>query len=385
MGLKKGIFNGLESLEVLNIRGAGNFKYVDSGILNGLNQTLKEFTIERSEGIINEKTPLQLESFTGSEPLNVEYIRIRHFVYGLTRQTFVGLKNIKHLDLSHCNVSIVKDGTFDSISNTLKVLRIENNPLVILATGIFDSLVRGYDNYIFFGNDQTASGLIECRCEDLPVNFVLKSCNKDFCSKILTVKEQSTTLSLTTKTSTVTVTPFPSEAANTSTTIESDHFKLSPDCNPIISMRPSNQTMTVQKNNDSDIIVLSIDGTLNENSTLLWFATVDDHDDDKHYSGSLNMNCLNDTGAPIDVNNLKNNSDYIICVVNGSNAMVSSLNCISYTNREQPKDIARAPTEWNDISVIVMVLAFAITIGLIFGVLTQRKSVTANKYIQIKS
>lgn len=391
--LKKGIFNGLESLEVLNIRGAGNFKSIDRGILNGLNQTLKELTIERSEEISNKQDPFQLDSFTGSGPLNVEYIRIRHFVYVLRMHTFDGLKNIKHLDVSHCNISIVQHGTFDPISSSLKVLRIENNPLVTLATDIFDSLTRGYDNYIFLGDDPTVSGLIDCRCDGLPVNFVLKSCSKDFCSRILQGTQESTTSSLTLTTSTAAVTPFPSETTDTSATIDADHFKLSPKCNPNISMKTTNQTMTLQETNDSETIVLYTDGTFKENSTLLLFVTVDDDDDDKHFSGSLNMNCLNNTGAPIDVKNLKNNADYIICVVNGSDAMVSSLNCISYTNRKKPYilDVARAPKEsWNDsnpFNIIIAVLAFACAIiaGLIFGVLAQRKSFMANKYIQIKS
>lgn len=123
--LKTGIFNGLESLEVLNIRHSRVLKSVDNGILDVLNRTLKELTFERSGDLssIEKLLRLQVESFTGSdEPLNhLEYVIIRYYIY-----TFVGLKNIKYLDLSHCDISIVQRGAFDPISSTLKVLRMES-------------------------------------------------------------------------------------------------------------------------------------------------------------------------------------------------------------------------------------------------------------------
>lgn len=115
--LKKGIFNGLESLEVLNIGDVAFLQSVDIGILYVLNQTLKEFTFERLEGAIHqENTSVEVEAFAGSEqPLNVEFINIRYFIYRLTRESLVGLKNVKYLDLSHCGIAIIEDGAFDPI------------------------------------------------------------------------------------------------------------------------------------------------------------------------------------------------------------------------------------------------------------------------------
>ncbi len=181
--LRKGAFNGLESLQILKIKGAYEFRDVDMGILDGLNETLKEFTIDRNGSYQydanlmkyqyqahDSRNTFHIDVFTGSgQNLNLEYVKIRYHLQQLHKESFVSLKNIKYLDLSHCGIYSLDKETFDSVIGTVKVIRLTNNPFESLPSGMLDLMSLSYRTYIFMGWDY-----YDYECLNLPVNVVLR-------------------------------------------------------------------------------------------------------------------------------------------------------------------------------------------------------------------
>lgn len=172
--LKKGLLNGLESLEILNLKETSLIRSVDMGIIDAMHETLKECTIERSYTSThladNERHPLSINSFGGSQQTsNLEFMKIRYYVHRLTSNSFVALKNIRHLDLSDCRIAYIEDGAFDTIVSTVKVIRLIDNPFKQLPAGMFDLIPLRYSTFIFVGRHQT-----ECQCDNFPFNLIVK-------------------------------------------------------------------------------------------------------------------------------------------------------------------------------------------------------------------
>lgn len=188
--LKKGLLNGLESLEILNIKDASLIRSVDMGIIDGMHERLKECTIERSlTSTHSERLPLPIHSFTGSQQVsNLEFMRIRYYLKELTSKSFIALKNIRHLDLSKCGIEYIHGGTFDQIIGTVKVIRLIDNPIKQLPASMFDLIPQKYDTFIFVGTHKS-----ECQCENFPVQLIVKvKCGfeEDECdSLVLTVSK----------------------------------------------------------------------------------------------------------------------------------------------------------------------------------------------------
>lgn len=107
--LTKGLFNGLESLEVLKIKDASQMQSIYLGILDGVNETLKEFTIESNSSYewhhdnIEIKQVRVWESF--SDPLLQYY----------------GSEELKQMDTTDSVVNITDSdaNTTDSVANTI--------------------------------------------------------------------------------------------------------------------------------------------------------------------------------------------------------------------------------------------------------------------------
>lgn len=208
--LKKGLLNGLESLEILNLKESSLIQSVDMGIIDEMHKTLRELTIERpyARKVVPlhsgtyETHPLPIHSFSGSQQAsNLEFMRIRYYLQRLTSKSFVALKNNKHLDLSKCGIEYVEEGTFDAVINTVKVIRLIDNPLQQLPASMFHLIPLRYETYIYVGENQN-----ECVCENFPINLIVKvkcSVEVDECNSFvltkrttnLTEKSTSTTLS----------------------------------------------------------------------------------------------------------------------------------------------------------------------------------------------
>lgn len=104
--MKKGLFNGLESLEILNLKDASLIQSVDMGILDGQNQTLKELTIEGDTWATRAFT---IESFTGSQQtLSLEFMRVRYALKRLSSKSFLSLTIIKYILSKRCYILNVK-------------------------------------------------------------------------------------------------------------------------------------------------------------------------------------------------------------------------------------------------------------------------------------
>lgn len=186
--LRRGAFNGLLSLEVLKIMGAYYLGETDMGMLDALNATLKELIIERTDSYKWSKmnnsdiyvrdydpkdtTELQIDNFTGSQQnLNLEYVKIRYYLYSLRKESFIALKKIKYLDLAFCGIQHIEEGAFDAVIGTVRVIRLTNNPFEKLPNGVLNLMPSRYETYIFMGRDYFDK---KCECENLPVNFIAK-------------------------------------------------------------------------------------------------------------------------------------------------------------------------------------------------------------------
>lgn len=181
--LHNGTFNGLESLEVLRIKGAYEIGEIDVEILNGLSDTLKEFTLERNGSYQWLNGPkrqayedddsvnaLLIDAFTGSQQtLNLEYVKVRYYLQRLRRESFLGLTKIKNLDLSNCGIEYIAEGAFDPVIGSVNVIKLTNNPFTKLPAGMLDLIPLRYDTYIFMGSDT-----YRCECVNIPVNYILK-------------------------------------------------------------------------------------------------------------------------------------------------------------------------------------------------------------------
>lgn len=104
----RGLFNGLESLEILNIQdAASSVQVIEKGVLDVLNETLKEFTLE--ESVPDDFNRILIGGFTGSEALpkltNVKHMN--NLGSSITSKSFVGLQNVRTLDLSKCQIDTI--------------------------------------------------------------------------------------------------------------------------------------------------------------------------------------------------------------------------------------------------------------------------------------
>lgn len=146
--INKGLFNGLESLEILNLEGASSLGVIDKGVLDVLNQTLKEFTLVQLFKYVSE---ISIDGFTGSEQLEkLEYVKYNYKLESsITRKSFVGLQNVKILDLSDCQIVTIGPSAFDPISSSIEILKLENNLIQTLPEGLFDLMLPSQVTYIY--------------------------------------------------------------------------------------------------------------------------------------------------------------------------------------------------------------------------------------------
>lgn len=323
--LKRGLFNGLESLEILNLQQAALIQFVDMGILDGVNQTLKELTID---GDLYTTRALPLEAFTGSnQTLNLEFLRVRYYLGRLASKTFISLTKIKYLDVSRCGIEYIEQGTFDPVIDSVIVLRLVDNRFTNLPAGMLDLVALNYDTYIFMGKED------DCECSNLPINYIVKvSCNlgnSEFdrvCTSYLPT-QLGTSTSITENTpTTVTISSNENSSIQSTQTESTTSVTTS---SKTSSISPHLQVRVKEIKSGDVIVYLS---EFKENSTLIWYLP--DELASKVHSRGINcpINQLS-SNCSITVKSLKENSKYSFCVIDGE-ANEPSL-CIQYTTKER--------------------------------------------------
>ncbi len=327
--LKKGLFNGLESLQILNLNRASLIQSVDMGILDGLNETLKELTIETDR--YTERS-LPIESLTGSQQtLSLEFVRIRYTLTWLTSKAFLSLTKVKHLDLSHCAIQYIEEGTFDPVIGSVNVLRLLGNKITKLPDGMMDLVPLSYDAYVFMGDE------IDCECNNLPINFIVRvECHLEddeadtVCTSFLPTPIKTTTSLTPPTTYEPSTTIFISSTSNYSSTTPAElTTSTKPSSTPIL---PAPKMKI--KEFDSGAVTVYLDDCIKEtSSTLILFVF-------NEVKGTVFADKLNCSLAKLNcrclatVKYLMRNTKYSFCVTtDGHEERKEPPLCILYTTR----------------------------------------------------
>lgn len=400
--INKGIFNGLESLEVLVMDGA-YLKVIENGVLDVLNETLKQFTLIASSKYWSE---ILIDGFTGSEPLKaLENVKYNYNLKStLSRKSFVGLTNVKTLDLSDCQIVTIGAGAFDPISSSITELNLKNNLITTLPEGLFADMLLNPVRILLDGNKW------DCDCHLIPFKIALMESSNfvgtfqcstpralsgysiidtDFCDSYVpppTTTTQSTLPTTTTTTTTATTstpttsnstptTDIPSSTVENTTPISTEpstpeefmqtcYAAGESELSKTVVIKTPRAGLTANENEYGDVIV-DVD-TLTENSVLIWFSLADR---DTYYTANDEIACVIGTTTSIPVNNLRDDTAYTFCLMDSSEKTVSPLDCISYTKRhirEQPWLLDSSK------SLIISMLAVACSISVLVGLAVGR-------------
>lgn len=108
--------------------------------LHSVRHTLAELVVLQ---LMNYDSALRLDTALGQTELPaLNRVRVyRNLGDTLAWNTFAGLVNVTHLDMSRCQITALGDGVFDRIAETLRDLNLQLNLLVTLWPGVLDALV----------------------------------------------------------------------------------------------------------------------------------------------------------------------------------------------------------------------------------------------------
>lgn len=379
--MKKGIFNGLNSLEVLVMEGANGQTIINTGVLDVLNETLKEFTLIESRTSLSQ---LNIDGFTGAEPLNaLEYVKYKYkLTNSITQTSFVGLLNVKILDLSECQIVTIGAGAFDPISNSINELNLKNNLMKTLPEGIFSNMLQNQViTTIWLDGNRW-----DCECHLMYLkdcliknweysNFVgTVNCNTptehsgkgvvdtDFCD---------TTTTTTTSEPTITEEPSIPEEFNQKC-YESGESERSKN----VSIKLPRASLTVNENEYGGVEV-EVD-TLSENFVLLWFSSFDQ---ERYYTASNETTCVIGATNTIPISNLKEDTAYTFCMMDSTETTVSPLDCMSYC---KPLTSEKPWLFYGKKSLSISVAVFACFISLFIGLALGMFVFRANGIIKTK-
>lgn len=370
--IKNGIFNGLEQLETLYMEGR-LLTVIEGGILDVMNGTLKEFTLkefsvasvpESLTGLLQlNSKELWIDGLTGSiEMKELENVKFKYNLStSIVRSTFVGLVNVKTLDLSDCQIETIASGSFDSMK-TMEVLRLENNRLTTIPNGFFDNILIRNRTQIFLNGNQFI-----CDCNLMPFkmsliehsNFVGEvNCHKPdkFVNQnIISINFVDDTCVIPT---TPSPTPSPVKQCNTKDTHEQ-----------ILLDAPARK-IEIDETEHENVVTVRFDRM--ENAILIWFRSFDPK---TNPTASEDINCRIGSGSTFRMENLMENSAYTICLMDRKDVTTSPLNCLPYVRKSYPS----AVKTWlyNDarssaIGIILVGCSLSFFIGLIIGSLSYK-------------
>lgn len=367
--MEKGIFNGLNELEIVNIRSAGAVNIIETGVLDTLTE-LQEFTFEQS---LKNNPYISIDGLTGSEALSkLEYVKIRYnLANSIKKSTFVGLINVKRLDLSTCQIQSIEDSSFDPISETIEELDLSGNLLTTLSDAVFHMLLPNIKSVDISGNSW------DCECHLLHLRLFIEQYQHNFngynCStpascrsnnllecENFSVCEMPSTSTPTT-TSTTTTTPPP----NTNFTLQCQKRNelAMPDT---VSIKRPIGSMTISEAENGELnlnIELEQDAT---SPVVVWF-------DENQNSGGMageDISCVSRNGIEsIPITNLLSNVTYTFCLMDKSSTSVSPLDCISYAARNvqiEPVWLYES-SKTLTITLAVIVLTINVMVGIAIG------------------
>lgn len=365
--IKKGIFNGLENLEVLNIKGT-QLRVIDTGVLDVLTNTLKEFSLEESPYA---STEILIEGLTGSGAMEkLENVKFRYNLKtSIARNTLVGLSNVKTLDLSDCKIETIAAGAFDSLS-VIEQLKLEDNYLTIIPDGFFDLILIRNRTQIFLKGNRFL-----CDCDLMPFKMSLID-HSNFVGELACYKpqilESHKILDIAFCDSYVPPTPADNSTPPSlpdKTCFSSDKAEKS---EVVFVEAPAQSIQIFETENDGAI--LRVD-EIAKNSVLIWF-----NDRVANLIAGDDINCLIGSGTSFQIDNLIKNSTYTFCLMDQIAITVSPLDCISYRKKSDSKALPWLydNSKSHMIGITFVVYVLNILLGLAIGMSTKKLKVLKN-------
>lgn len=336
--MENGIFNGLNELEIINIKGAQAANIIEKGVLDTLTE-LQEFTFEQS----SKSNPyISIDGLTGSAALSkLEYVKIRYnLANSVKKSSFLGLTNVKRLDLSDCQIKSIEDNSFDPISETIEELDLSGNLLTTLSNGVFNMVLPNIQLIHIDGNSW------DCECHLLPLRLFIEQYQHNFngytCSSPSACRSSSmlecdsfsdcemppTSSSTSTITTSTTITTT-SPPSNTEFMLQCQRRNELAIPDTVSIKRPIGY-MTITETENGEIN-LNIENEQNATSSVvIWF-------NENQNSGEKvgeEINCISKNGiTSIPITDLMNNGIYSFCLMDKNSTSVSPLDCISYVKR----------------------------------------------------
>lgn len=384
------VFNGLDALEDLIITNAA-LKIYDNGMLDYMNETLKSFVLT---GMGQEQT-MNIDKFVGGDARilpHVEYVKIQYkLLDSINYRSFTAIPNVKVLDLSNCNISVIGQFSFEKLDSQLQLLNLEGNSLKTLPSDIFSDLhlsstlpestlqsaeeldtskliIRLNDNpwhcdcslehlKELLNANTNFDGHIVCTTPEEIKDYHIKE--TEFCPLPITTDATTATAA----TTEIVTTPIDKENNN-----EKGCYSYSNvEGTTKIAIVPKMQAIRLDITAEGASIKLE---KTSSNLILIWFKSETFTNDTLEYHQNTNVSdCFTDLSNPIHITNLDNNTTYTFCLMNITQQTVSPFDCLSYHHQRDVEQFTWLYENSKSVTICIAVFSCiaSIIIGMIMG------------------
>ncbi|KAJ6642141.1 Transposable element Hobo transposase [Pseudolycoriella hygida] len=381
--IPKSMFVGLHELQELALTNSA-LKIYDNGWLDAVNQTIESILVTGS----GQEKYFLMEKVTGGSSkilANLQYVKIHYLLDSIDHRTFTAIPNVRELDLSDCSLSTIGSLSFDKIGSRLQLLNLERNRLTTLPSNIFSNLqlssvtvqpenseeislsIRLNDNLWACGcsmehlkdllnTNTNFEGDILCTTPTEIVNYPIKEAV--FCPSVVT----TTTPPVTTTTLPVTTTTPPTDNNDDQECSSYDD----PQSKIKISIQPRQHQIRLSETPESVLVMVD---EHSRDLVLMWTKSGKfENENFEYYENSNLSDCIANVTDSIRINNLETDTSYTFCLLNISQPTISPLDCISYINRGEEKQIwLYTSSKPLVISIIVIVCTVNIIVGMVVG------------------
>lgn len=135
---------GLPKLETLSINAP--IDHISRVFFQPIRASLKTLKLTRMTDAIQFNDLFGVSNMSRLEDLDLSN---NHFYKPLTLVGFLHLSNVRYLDLSRSEISVIGRSAFEPIKNTLKFLDLSHNNLTTLGPGTLDGILESRKTYIY--------------------------------------------------------------------------------------------------------------------------------------------------------------------------------------------------------------------------------------------
>lgn len=392
--IRKTVLSGFHSLEDLLITNSA-VKIWDNGWLDRINGTIKSLLLSG----MGEESSLLVDKLTGGSALilsNVEYVKIQYNLTNtINERSFTAIPNVKELDLSDCNISVIDELSFKNLGPKLQILNLERNRLKTLPADIFSSLSLSSGAVTLQSDeDVVVTNLIirlnhnlwHCDCfMDHLKDLLIANTNFDDDDILCTTPEEIINYPIReTEFCPLPITTTKSPTTETTTTEATDPIDNEKECSSYhevqskikVSIQPPMQPILLNSTSEGVSVILDKHSS---DLLLIWFKSEKFTSDTLVYYQNANASdCFVNLSNLIFINDLETETSYTFCLMNISQQTVSPLDCISYYNHGEEETLKAvwlyASNKPLTISVIVIVCIGNICIGVIIGAIVLKFS-----------